>query len=191
MWKNDPVICNMLLKWVNPKELILYTINPDQEKYQLIQDFYDFLEIEGADQIFQMLEPEEVTPVEELDGDASKVVVFDDIKIDSRHMEPIKEYFSLSRNHKCNCIYLTQSYYDVPKYIRRNTKAFCLFHGLDNRDIRHIADDHGSSISREEFTDVYRKATCEPYTFMLLDKTSKHVPEMYRCGFDKFYLPEQ
>ena len=110
-----------------------------------------------------MLKPEEVTPVEELDGDASKVVVFDDIKIDSRHMEPIKDSFSLSRNHKCNCIYLTQSYYDVPKYIRRNTKAFCLFHGLDNRDIRHIADDHSSSISREEFTDVYRKATCEPY----------------------------
>ena len=108
------LLCNMLLKWVNPKELILYTINPDQEKYQLIQEFYDFLEIKGADQGFQMLEPEEVTPVEELDGDSSKVVVFDDIKIDSRHMEPIKEYFSLSRNHKCNCIYLTQSYYDVP-----------------------------------------------------------------------------
>ena len=131
-----------------------------------------------------MFEPEEVTPVEELDGDASKVVVFDDIKIDSRHMEPIKEYFSLSRNHNCNCIYLTQSYYDAPKYIHRNTKAFCLFHGLHNRHIRHIADDHSSSISREEFTDVYRKPTCEPYTFMFLDKTSKHVPEMYRCGFD-------
>ena len=132
-----------------------------------------------------------MTPVEELDGNASKVVVFDDIKIHSRHMEPIKEYFSLSRNRNCNCIYLTQSYYDVPKYIRRNTKAFCFFHGLDNRDIQYIADDLSSSISRVEFTDVYRKATCEPYSFMLLDKTSKHVPEMYRCGFDKFYLPEQ
>ena len=33
------LLCNMLLKWVNPKGLILYTINPDQEKYQLIQDF--------------------------------------------------------------------------------------------------------------------------------------------------------
>ena len=82
---------------------------------------------------FQILEPEEVIPIEELDGDTSKPIVFDDIKIDSRHMEPINEYFSLSRNCNCNCIYLTQSYYDVPECICRNTKAFCLFHGLDNK----------------------------------------------------------
>ena len=53
-------------------------------------------------------------PVEELDGDSSKLVVFDDIKIDNSHMEPIKEYFALCGNRNCNCIYLTQSYYDVP-----------------------------------------------------------------------------
>ena len=45
------------------------------------------------DSSFQILELEEVIPIEKLDGDTSKLVVFDDIKIDSRHMEPIKEYF--------------------------------------------------------------------------------------------------
>ena len=88
---------------------IMYTINLNQEKYQLLQDFYDFLETEGVDSSFQILEPEEVIPIEELDGDTSKLIVFDDINIDSRHMEPIKKYFSLSRNRNCNCIYLTQS----------------------------------------------------------------------------------
>ncbi|RDD36109.1 hypothetical protein TrispH2_011730, partial [Trichoplax sp. H2] len=86
--------------------------------------------------------PEEVIPVEELDSEMQKVIVFDDIKIDSKNMNKIKEYFSLSRNKNCYCIYLTQSYYDVPKYIRRNTKCFILFGGLDNRDIRNITEDH-------------------------------------------------
>ena len=137
---------------------------------------------------FQILTPEEVTPIEELDGDTGKLVVFDKLKTDSRHMKLIKEYLLLSRNRNCNCIYLTHSYYDVPKYIRRNTKAFCLFHGPENKDIRQTADDHSNGINNKEFADIYRKASCEPYSFMLLDKTSNHIPEMYRCGFDKFYL---
>ena len=142
------------------------------------------------DSSFQILEPEEVIPIDELDGDTSKLVVFDDIKIDSRHMELMKEYLLLSRNRNCICIYLTQSYYNVPTYIRRNTKAFCLFHGLDNKDIQQIADDHSNTTSNEKLADIYRKASCESYSFMLLDKMSNHIPEMYRCRFDKFYLPE-
>ena len=179
------------MRWMKPEESIIYTINPDQQQYRLLQDLYNFLETEEVDSSFQILEPEEVIPIKELDGDTSKLVVFDDIKVDSRHMEPIKEYFSLYRNRNCNCIYLTQSYYNIPKCICRNTKAFCLFHGLDNKDIRQTADDHSNTISNEEFADIYRKASCELYSFMLLDKTSNHIPEMYRCGFDKFYLPER
>ena len=73
------LLCNMLMRWINPDESILYNINHDQEKSQLLQDFYDLLEAEGVDGRFQIFEPEEVIPVEELDGDLRKVVVFDDI----------------------------------------------------------------------------------------------------------------
>ncbi|EDV19111.1 uncharacterized protein TRIADDRAFT_62444 [Trichoplax adhaerens] len=133
--------------------------------------------------------PEEVIPVEELDSEMQKVIVFDDIKIDSKNMNKIKEYFSLSRNKNCNCIYLTQSYYDVPKYIRRNTKCFILFGGLDNRDIRNITEDHAKGISKSEFKNIYIEATEQPYTFMVIDKNTKYIPEIYRKGFDGFYVP--
>ena len=55
------------------------------------------------------------------------MIAFDDIKIDKKNMDSIKEHFSFSRNNNC-CIYLCQSYYDVPKYIRRNTKCFFCSH---------------------------------------------------------------
>ena len=105
----------------------LYTINPDQDKYQLLNEYNEFSENEGMDSIFEKLPPEYDTPVEELEGNTNKVIIFDGIKIDNHNMNNIKEYFPLSRNKNCNCIYLTQSYYDVSKYIRRNTKClFCL-----------------------------------------------------------------
>ena len=50
-----------------------------------------------------------------------------------------------------------------------------------------IANDHCISIKRREFKLIYKKATEEPFQFMCLDKTAKHVPEMYRKIFDGFY----
>ena len=90
-------------------------------------------------------------------------------------MTPIKEYFSLSRNKNCSCIYLSQSYYDVPKYIRRNTKCFILFGGLDNKDVRHISDDLSKDIGRQEFERIYREATSEPFSFIASDSEGNIV----------------
>ena len=83
----------MILKWMNYNTCCVYTLNPDQNKYQFLQGI----------KIFSL---EDIPSVEELDSQ-QKVIVFDDIKLDN--MNKIKEYFSLSRNRNCNCIYLTQS----------------------------------------------------------------------------------
>ena len=177
-------LCNMLLQgWLNYDTVTLYTINPEQEKYTMMKDFFD----EFSCELLTLADPETVTPVENLDNQDLKVVIFDDIKIDKRNMDKIKEYFSLSRNKNCTCIYLCQSYYDVPKYIRRNTRCFLLFNNLDNRDVRTIAHDQCQGLKKSEFERIYRSATEEPYSFMLIDRTAKTLPERYRKGFDQFY----
>ena len=66
----------------------VYTLNPDQNKYQFLQK-----------QGIEILSPEYIPPVEELDSQ-QKVIVFHDIKLDNTNK--IKEYFSLSRNRNCN-----------------------------------------------------------------------------------------
>ncbi len=181
-------LCNMLLQWMHPDRIAVYTINADQDKYMMLREFFDAVERETGEHILDIESPEDVLPVEELDDEDNKVIVFDDIKIDRKSMDRIKEYFSLSRNRNCNCVYVCQSYYDVPKYIRRNTKCFCLFPELDNRDVLNIATDHARGLGKEEFQNVYRDATVKPHHFMCLDKTAKHTPEMYRQNFDGFYI---
>ena len=95
-------------------------------------------------------------------------------------MNKIKKHFSLSRNRNCNRIYLTQSYFDTPKYIRRNTNCFAFFRNLDNKDIRHICDDHAKDITRFEMESICREAINDPYSFMVLDKRAQHKPLRYR-----------
>ena len=91
-------------------------INEKQRKYALIKAWGEIVR-DTADCI-TFDQPENVTPVDELNSTVQKVVVFDDIRLDKTNMNRIKEYFSLSRNKNCNCIYLVQSYYDVPKFVR-------------------------------------------------------------------------
>lgn len=179
-------LCNILLQsWLKADRITIYTINPEQPKYQLLQGFYASI----CPGTFTLENPDNLIPVEELDCEDDKIIIFDDIKIDRKNMDRIKEYFSLSRNKNCNCIYLCQSYFDVPKYIRRNTKCFLLFNGLDNRDIQCIAHDHSTGLTKKEFVDAYKAATEEPHSFFMFDKTAKYVPQMYRRGFDDFLVP--
>ena len=181
------LLLNMLLKYMNFDTCTIYTINEGQDKYAILAELTEVLrdKLEISDFVI-IRRPEDVIPVDELDSDTNKVVVFDDIRIDKKNMDKIKEYFSLSRNKKCNCIYLAHSYYDVPKYIRRNTKCFALFGGFDNRDIREICRDNNRDITCDELEKLYRDATAEPHSFLVIDKTADNMPERYRKRFDGF-----
>ena len=127
--------------------------------------------------------------MDDLDDEYNKVIVFDDIKIDRKNMDRNKEYFSLSRTKKCNCIYICQRYFEVPRYIRDNTGCVCLFPKLKTTDIKKIGKEHAMEIGKEEFERLYNFVTAEPHHFMCIDTTAEHVPERYRKNFDGFYLP--
>ena len=83
------------------KKPCLDRVNPDQEKYQMQADFFDAIKEESGEEILEIRNPEDVIPVEELDNKDEKVIVFDDIQIDKKNMDRIKEYFLLSRNKNC------------------------------------------------------------------------------------------
>ena len=175
------LLLNMLLKYMNFDSCVIYTINEEQGKYAMLAGLSNLLrEKLEIDDFVTIKRPDEVVPVDSLDSTTDKVIVFDDIRIDRANMDKIKEYFSLSRNKRCNCIYLAQSYYDVPKYIRRNTKCFVLFGGFDNRDIREMCSDNSRGISRHDLEQLYRDATAERHSFLVIDKTADTLPECYR-----------
>ena len=180
-------LCNMLIQWMSSDRITIYTINPNQDKYRVLVNFFDKIKEESGDDILDVRDPEDVVPVEELDDEETKVVVFDDIKINNKNMKRIKEYFSLSRNKKCNCIYICQRYFEVPRYIRDNAGCVCLFPKLKSTDVQKIGKEHAVQITEEEFQRIYQDATAEPHHFMCIDMTAKHVPEMYRQNFDGFY----
>ena len=68
-------------------------------------------------------------------------------------------------------VFITQLYFRVPKDIRLNTTYFIITKILSKRELQQIAINHSSDISTEDFVNIYRKYTAEPYSFFVNDTT--------------------
>ena len=136
----------------------LYAKNLEQEKYKhMIETMNDISRQVGYDVIHY--NNDEIKPVDSLDSDSQKIVIFDDFICD-KNQKPLIDYFIRSRHKNCSVIYLSQSLncshyvvYDFPSTNERNL------------------------VSRELNTtkDQYEKATRKPYSFLYVDKPKKMV----------------
>jgi len=100
---------------------------------------------------------DEIMPLEELPVDNQKIVVFDDLVCES-NQNAIINYFINERYRNCGVVYLTQTYYKVPKNTSDNCSNFCLFKFLLIKN-RRIADELGVD---HELLD---SSTDKPYSF--------------------------
>ena len=68
-------------------------------------------------------------------------------------------------------IFITQSYFKVPKDVRLNTSHFFIAKIPNKRELQQITTNHSSDINTKDFANIYRKCTSEPFYF-LVDDTS-------------------
>ena len=77
----------------------------------------------------------------------------------------------LTRGRKLNIslVFITQSYFKVPKDVRLNTNRFFIAKIPNKRELQQIAINHSSDISTTDFFNIYREYTAEPYSFLVND----------------------
>ena len=103
------------------------------------------------------------------------LIVFDDMIADMIHNKKLNsivtELFIRGRKLNISLVFITQSYFKVPKDVRLNTTHFFITKILNNRELQQIAINHLSDISTNNFINIYRKCTTEPYSFFVNDTT--------------------
>ena len=83
----------------------------------------------------------------------------------------VTELFIAGRKLNSYLVFITQSYFQVPKDVRLNTTHFFNHKILSNRELQKIAINHWSDIITEGFINIYEKCTAEPYSFFVNDTT--------------------
>ena len=81
----------------------------------------------------------------------------------------VTEMFIRGRKLNISLVFITQSYFKVPKDIRLNTSHFFIAKIPNNRELQLIAINHSSDINTKDFPNIYIKCTGEPYSFLVID----------------------
>ena len=101
------------------------------------------------------------------------LIVFDDMIVDMIHKKKlnsiITELFIRDRKLNISLVFITQSYFKVPKDVRVNTSHFFIAKIPNKRELQQIAINHSSDINTKDFANIYRKCTDEPYSFLVID----------------------
>ena len=83
----------------------------------------------------------------------------------------VTELFIRGRKLNISLVFITQSYFKVPKDVRLNTSHFFIAKIPNKRELQQIAINHSSDISTKDFENIYRKCTAEPYLSFVNDTT--------------------
>ena len=92
--------------------------------------------------------------------------------INNRKLNPIiSEWFIRGRKLNISIVFITQSYFKVPKDVRLNSTHFFIMKIPNKRELQQIALNHSSDIDFKDFIKIYKKCGKEPYSFLVNDTT--------------------
>ena len=77
--------------------------------------------------------------------------------------------FIRGRKFNISIVFITQSYFKVPKDLRLNSTHFFVMKIPDKRELQQTALNHSSGIDFKDFIKIYKKCTPEPYSFLVND----------------------
>ena len=103
------------------------------------------------------------------------LIVFDDMiagMINNKKLNSIvTELFIRRGKLNISLVFITQSYFKVPKDVRLNTTHFFIMKIPNKREFQQIVLNHSSDIDFKDFVRIYKKYTDEPYSFLVNDTT--------------------
>ena len=177
---------NALLNLINNQpeidKIYLYTKDPYEKKYQYlinkreivgINNFNDpkaFMEVSNdMKDVYKNIE--DYNPIKK----RKVLIIFDDMiadMINNNKLNPIAtELFIRGRKLNNSIVFITQSYFKVPKDARLNSTHFFIMKIPNKRELQQTALNHSSDIDFKDFMNIYNKSTKEPYSFLVNDTT--------------------
>ena len=81
----------------------------------------------------------------------------------------VTDLFIRGRKLNISLVFITQSYFKIPKDITLNYTHFFIMKIPNKRELQQIALNNSSDINSKDFIKIYKKCTAEPYCFLIND----------------------
>ena len=142
------------------QDITIVTRNKDEPLYKYLASKCDQIQVkEGIHNI---------PPLDKMDKRENHLVCFDDLVL-QKDQSAIENYYIRARKLNCSVVYLSQSYFRIPKIIRNNCSYVVISKLSGNREVNMILSEFGLGVSKEQLLAMYQYATREKFSPLLID----------------------
>jgi hypothetical protein len=158
----------------------IITRNKDEPLYKFLQLKAESINIkEGL---------ENVPKLDKMDKDSNHLVIFDDLVL-AKDQSSIENFYIRARKLNCSVIYLSQSYYRIPKIIRNNCNYMVLLKLSGQREVNMILSEFGLGVSKEQLLELYKEATAEKFQPLVIDLEEEPTKRFRKGLLDVLPIP--
>ena len=127
--------------------------------------------------------------IDKFDKTQNSLIILDDL-VNDANQKVICDYSLRMRKLNCSLIYISQSYYAIPKMVRNNMNYLIIKQISSMRNLSLICHEFDLGIDKKVLTDIYKQATKSKQDFLLLDLEGPEN-QRFRKNFDEYYsFPE-
>ena len=94
--------------------------------------------------------------------------------------------FIWCRKLNISLVFITQSYFSVPKDVRLNSTQYLIMKINNRKELQNFAINHSADIHYNNFVRIYRECTRKLYSFLTIDTT---LPASDPLRYRKNLLP--
>jgi hypothetical protein len=161
----------------------IITANKDEPLYNYLAGEFEAISIkEGVHS----------TPkLDSFDKKFNHLVIWDDLVL-SKNLDMVEQFFLRCRKLNVSVCFLSQDYYCIPKFIRKNSNYLVILHlGGSKREKTAIMNEWGSGLDKDELDAVYQDATKEHMRPLIIEGGKCDINKKFRKGWNDFYnMPE-
>lgn len=195
--KTNSLVSIILSGYLKFDRLWLVSHSVEQPKYKLLTQYFNTLEKEMEKECGERVEllklittTTDIPTLEDINSDLHHVFIFDDMLLD-KDQSKMEEFFVRGRHRNCSVIYISQSFFDTPKLVRKNSEYWSIFSCTSNKELRSISDSMSVMCEYSEFKNMFQKATEEPNSFLFIDLRTDMPILKVRKGFDGIWVEEE
>jgi hypothetical protein len=159
--------------------------------YRASEPLYQLLEKGvGSDKITFFTHISKFIQPTDVPKDKQILMVFDDVvNYSEKEQKIICEYYVRGRKigKGVSMVYLSQSFFRIPKIIRLQCNYLILLKLGSKRDLNLILSDYGLGVDKDELMGIYKDATQIPFDFLKISTDERNDNMRFSKNWSEFY----